>query len=284
VIPLRPLGVGEILDGAITTIRAHAKPILGVSAMVAAISELLILGLQWGLLGPAGLDPNAPNEVLFASAGITAVVDLFTQLLVSAFVTVVVGRAVLGQSIGFGGAWSEVRPRLLPLLGLMLIYSLLVMITTPLLLIPAIWLAVRYVLAGPALVLERAPIRQSLHRSSQLVRGSWWRIFGILVLATIISVIITLIIEMLFGTISGVVDPGTGDAASAVASTLVMTLGVVIGKTITYSFVNAVYVLLYVDQRIRREGLDIQLAGMAGVAPNQPGSPSGFGGAVAQSS
>lgn len=37
VIPLRPLGLGEILDGAISTIRAHWRVVLGMSAVIAVL-------------------------------------------------------------------------------------------------------------------------------------------------------------------------------------------------------------------------------------------------------
>src|SRR5262245_61916180 len=50
VIPLRPLGLGEILDGAISTMRAHPRVILGVSAIVATISQLLTTLATYPLL------------------------------------------------------------------------------------------------------------------------------------------------------------------------------------------------------------------------------------------
>ena len=43
VVPLRPLGVGEILDGAISYIRRDPKTVLGVSALIAAAIALLQL-------------------------------------------------------------------------------------------------------------------------------------------------------------------------------------------------------------------------------------------------
>ena len=48
--------------------------------------------------------------------------------------------------------------------------------------------------------------------------------------------------------------------------TLVLTaLGGIVGSTITAPFTAAAPVLLYVDRRIRREGLDIELARAVGV-------------------
>jgi hypothetical protein len=49
VIPLRPLGVGEILDGAVTTIRRNPGPMLGLSAIVAVLTQLLGVGLGYVL-------------------------------------------------------------------------------------------------------------------------------------------------------------------------------------------------------------------------------------------
>ncbi|MCW7990815.1 membrane protein, partial [Streptomyces platensis subsp. clarensis] len=42
VIPLRPLAVGEILDGAVTTMRAHWRTVLGISLIVAVVSQTAI--------------------------------------------------------------------------------------------------------------------------------------------------------------------------------------------------------------------------------------------------
>ncbi|MFB7503638.1 hypothetical protein ACFC0P_08995, partial [Streptomyces broussonetiae] len=40
VIPLRPLGVGEILDGAVSTMRAYWRTVLGISLIVALIMNV----------------------------------------------------------------------------------------------------------------------------------------------------------------------------------------------------------------------------------------------------
>jgi hypothetical protein len=53
---------------------------------------------------------------------------------------------------------------------------------------------------------------------------------------------------------------------------MVSTIGSILAGTLTYPFVAAVTVLLYVDLRMRREGLDLTLARAAGVAPPDPSS------------
>src|SRR5262245_47192942 len=50
VIPLRPLSVGEILDGAVTTMRRHPALVFGIAALVAVISAALTLVANYFLL------------------------------------------------------------------------------------------------------------------------------------------------------------------------------------------------------------------------------------------
>ena len=66
VIPLRPLGVGEILDGAVSTLRAHWRTVLGVTITVSVISQICnILVERYLLPDPPEVDPNAtPSEAL----------------------------------------------------------------------------------------------------------------------------------------------------------------------------------------------------------------------------
>ncbi|MGW1973914.1 hypothetical protein ACWCOY_37470, partial [Streptomyces tubercidicus] len=48
VIPLRPLGVGEILDGAVSTMRAHWRTVLGIALAVSLVTQaasVLVQGL-----------------------------------------------------------------------------------------------------------------------------------------------------------------------------------------------------------------------------------------------
>lgn len=293
VIPLRPLGLGEILDGAISTMRAHPRPMLGVSAIVVTISQLITLAATYPLLDDINrvLDPNAsPDEVFdflgtsLAVNGVTAAILLLARVFLSGFLTIVVGKAVLGQPIGFAEVWSRVRPRLGALLGMTLLYfavaigaalviGFLVIIAPPfgvfvlLAAIPvAIWLFVLFSLATPALLLEDAPIRRAFGRSRALVRGSWWRIFGITLLSGIIAGVVALVITAPFEYFGGGFDQvlTTEPVAPTGTYLLLVTIGGIVASTITEPFAAGVTVLLYTDQRMRREGMDIELARAAG--------------------
>lgn len=139
---------------------------------------------------------------------------------------------------------------------------------------------VRYALASPALMLERQGIAASLRRSAKLVKGSWWRIFGIQSLTLLLTFLVAMIVSIPFAIIALAAD-GSGIDGLVSGSTpeygwtyLVITgVGAVISSSITYPISAGVTVLLYVDQRIRREALDLELARAVGLTGNGTAAP-----------
>ncbi|KOV84988.1 hypothetical protein [Nocardia sp. NRRL S-836] len=282
VIPLRPLTVGEIVDGAVGTMRRHPKLIIGAAAVVAAVTQVLGLLVQLPFLDDltsvAAIDPNTVTQEeavdrltsgltgFFTGTLLSALLILLGTVFLSGFVTVVVGRAVLGQPVTFGEAWEEFKPRLLPLLGATLLFGLVVTVGVILCIVPGIWLSVLFGLVTPALVLERCGVRTAFGRSRTLVRGAWWRTFGILLLASVISAIINWIIGIPFGLLGAATTGFSSDptAALSTGSLVLSTIGAIIASTITLPFTAAVTVLVYVDRRMRAEGMDIELQRAAG--------------------
>ncbi|MBO1338021.1 glycerophosphoryl diester phosphodiesterase membrane domain-containing protein [Streptomyces sp. VRA16 Mangrove soil] len=310
VIPLRPLGVGEILDGAVSTMRTYWRTVLGISLTVAVVTELLVVLLQGYILNDssttAALDnPDAtPREILDAlggilvGTGVVLVVTLLGQIIATALLTTVTSRAVLGKPVTTGEAWRDARPQVLRLLGLTLLLPLIVsgivfVGTIPGILVGvlgsadagialavvggiaafvvAIWLMIRLSLASPALMLEKQTIRKAMGRSSKLVRGSWWRVFGIQILAAIITNVVASIVLVPFTLLASAVSgagvgffDSTGDNVGW-AYLIITGIGSVIGSTLTFPISAGVTVLLYIDQRIRREALDLELARAAGL-------------------
>jgi hypothetical protein len=123
------------------------------------------------------------------------------------------------------------------------------------------WLWTMFALATPALVLEGIGIGQAFGRSRQLVRGSWWRIFGITLLVGVMAAVFAFVVVLPFEALGG----GFSATDSLTGKYLVLsTIGTIIASTIAEPFVAATTALLYTDQRIRLERLDIDLARMAG--------------------
>jgi hypothetical protein len=322
VIPLRPLGVGEILDGAVSTMRAHWRPVLGIAVGIAVGIQLVstvVTGLWFR--DTSGLEAlqNNPEpttaEILDAfngtlsSQSVEIPATMLGTVIATAMLTIVVSRAVLGRPVSIGDAWRDSRPLLPRLLGLSLLVLLMVTgafalsITPGLLLattgspgggsalallggllglVAAVWLWVRYCLSAPALMLERQGAITSLRRSAKLVRGSWWRIFGIQLLALILVVVIELIVSIPTALLAALVG---GEGIEGMLSgevtaitwpyLIVVGIGTGIVSAVTLPFSAGVTALLYMDRRIRREALDLELARAAGVpghASRQPGT------------
>ncbi len=318
VIPLRPLGVGEILDGAVSTMRTYWRTVLGISLTVAVVTEILVILVQ-GLVLNDRLDTEAlddPNATLseltratgdaLISSSVLLLISVIGAIIATALLTTVTSRAVLGKSVTTGEAWRDARPQVLQLFGLL--FMLLLMVfgvvlagAVPGILVAAtgagaaggaltvfgilgagvvaLWLWFRFSLASPALMLEKQGIMKSLSRSAKLVRGSWWRVFGIQLLATIIANVIAAIVVIPFTFLAGAVS---GDGATSFLNgttefgwtfLLISGVGSVIGSMITFPITAGVTVLLYIDQRIRREALDLELARAAGVQHYGTGTP-----------
>ena len=134
-------------------------------------------------------------------------------------------------------------------------------------LVLAAWVGTRVSLVPSVLMLERLPLRGAIVRSWSLTRGYFWRTFGILllvlVIVQIVSSIISTPINILASFGSTLINPNGDDQALIVGFIVVSTLTVIV--TLLFSAIAAVIqsatpALLYIDLRMRKEGLDLELA------------------------
>ena len=321
VIPLRPLGVGEILDGAISYVRRDPKTVLGISALIAAATALLQIVL-YGVISraftpfldlastPGGGSQAQVDAALrdlvggLAGLGVAAVlvgvVTYILNVLATGLLTTAMGRAVLGKPVSTSDVWRRAAGRFWPLLGVTLLASLIVglavfgglgiavlvgvlvgqadtgfgvLVGTVLgiaVVVAAIWLYVKLLLSPVALVLEGVGPVTAIKRSYRLVEGAWWRTFGIHLLAAIIAAVVAQVITVPFGLVGGVISASTAGSSGTLdpfsfTQSLVTALSTLVSSTIVIPFTAGVVALLYVDRRIRREALDIELARAAGV-------------------
>jgi len=306
IIPLRPLGLGEILDGAFRAIRANPRVMFGLTALVVTVTVAVQTVLQWylgGLLSgtmtefSANIDPR--GELAVADSIGPAVAQLLTLPALSVATTVLTGllivavsRSVLGQTVTIGEVWRNYRGRV----GQVLLFTIMVTVGTTLafaiviaavvvaaandslagaviiglfgglaLLVGYVWILVRTLLVPPALMLEGAGFSSAIRRGWTLSRRSFWRLLGIYLLTSIIVGFASALIVTPAGLISRFVfdDPFGTSFGSLVLSGI----GNIIALTLTTVFSAAVVSLLYIDVRMRREGLDMELARAAEAPP-----------------
>ncbi len=289
IIPLRPLSLSDIFNGAALYIRANPRATFGVTAIVVVITQLISLAASAGPLAAASRLRTASTDQLtagdvgawVASAGLSGLVGWLGGMLLTGMLTVVVGRAVFGGTLGAGEAWARIRGRLAALLGLVALEAVgmillaggvgtiigatlaagnvpgAVLLGFPLILTSVAVVAYLYValsFAPVLIVLERLPVFDAMARSFTLVHNSFWRILGIRMLTwlvvTLIAGAVTVPFEFLGHLVGG---------SSMLAAATVGAIGAVIGRIITTPFDAGVVVLLYTDRRIRSEAFDLVL-------------------------
>lgn len=308
VIPLRPLGLGDILNAAFAYIRVNPKATLGLTTIVIVITQ--IIGLVLTAVVPLILYGN-PDVSRIDDTSTSGIVPMFLSLIaagltgglagivLSGMLTVVVGRAVFGANITIREAWDRVRPRLWALLGLTLLEGLgaiLLLVVAVVIVTVAVTInAVVGVLVGIAvtvaviaafvylwtmlsfapvlIVLERLPVFDAIRRSFMLVRGSFWRVFGIRVLALLVANLVATAVSVPFTIIGELLGLGAGSVGASLASAVLVAIGGAVGQIITAPFTAGVVVLLYTDRRIRAEAFDLVLqTGAAGTTDVPPDS------------
>ncbi len=282
-IPLRPLDLGDIYSGAVTSARRNPTATFGLAAILVTIS---------GVLGTLIRIAERPNNN-GALELLVFLISLLAQFTLTGMLTTVIGHGVLGRKIGIGEAWSTARigsvigaALLLLLIGIGIFVPVFVLVIalaaahanglalavgilgTIGTLVAYIFIGVRLCLTMPAVVLERLGPGGAIGRSWRLSSDSFWRLFGIKLLTFIIIIIAIFIIELPFGLAGGGLAFYGGItpekiAAESTALIILTALGGIVASTIMYPMKCGVTVLLYLDLRMRREGLDLALQNAA---------------------
>ncbi|MGC5615255.1 hypothetical protein [Georgenia sp. Z1491] len=296
IVALRPLRVGEVIEGAFRAVRHNPGTMFFYSGVVSVLTVVLSLAASWA-------STNASQSLTIEeSAGVQGltsfallVVGALTSLIATGALVVSVSRSAIGERATIGQVWQAVKGRILSLVGLSLLLGLIafaLMFVTVIVMsvvgfafvaaiagstsgsstggmvtavavtlliaigsaIPAFIVMTRLSLSYPAVVLEKAGPGRAVSRSWSLSSGSTWRIVGIYILAAIIAVVVGGVVSLPIGLVGGAM--GLSDALVIVLTSLA---SVLVNLIIT-PFTAGVASLVYIDQRMRREGLDVQLA------------------------
>lgn len=313
IIPLRPLNLGEIFNGAFQAMRQAPAVMFGLVLGMWAVMSVIVTTLIWlgskstlfsdTLINDSNLDdPSIALTALSDFIGqtipgliVNAILGIVITSLTLAIITSALASLVLGRRPSPGDAWHGAAPSI----GKILLFSLLqIAISTVLVLwcslpigimllrglaadfeditiqdigfslmlfllalttgiVAYIFISIKLLFTVPCLVMENATLGTAMKRSWQLTKGSFWRITGIMILTYLI--IMTLI--SVLGAVGGFIP--------AIASFIAPdNYGVVIGASVFFqNILNGIYMpfltgvsgLLYIDVRMRREGLALTL-------------------------
>ena len=246
-----PKGIGEILSAAFDLYKNNAAQLLMIAAVVVVPLTLIQALLTDALIddvvsdirvdqvtGEIVSDGSSFGQAILGSLLLGLISAAIWMLLTGALTRGAAG-AIVGRQIDIGESYRAALSRLGGLIGLSLLIALIVGVGFVLLIIPGVILLVFLSMAVPAFIIERRGVTDSMSRSWNLVSGSWWHVFGAIVFAALIAGVISAIISALGG-----------------SSWFGVWITSAIGAIITAPFYALVSVVLYVDLRSRREGMD----------------------------
>lgn len=312
IIPLRPLSIGDIYQGAFAAIKTNTRTMFGFTAALLGVVLVISIGINYliiNLVLPNYLSSNSPYAAAFTSLsgsfsqlGGTLLQALATVLL-SGLIVVAVSRSVLGRVASSKEVWERTKSKFLPLIGLNIITSIIsglmmiigiavffvllagvastakterelfqdlgIMLVGLLILmvisaLVSSYLSIKFSVASPAMVLENLGVFAAIGRSWSLTRGNFWRLFGI----NILTAIITSMVAGIFGGIAGALSAifvvvgssSPEDMLASLNTTYILAMVMsTIAQLLILPFTSSVNALLYIDLRMRKEGLDVEL-------------------------
>ncbi|MDR5683335.1 MAG: hypothetical protein QN163_04830 [Armatimonadota bacterium] len=280
---LRPLRIGEILDGAVRLYRDNFVPFVLMTAAVYLPFYVLVY-LLVGTLSPR---VNLP-EIASQAGGLSSLLFFFTAYpLGSGMLAYAASEHVLGRTVRVGDALRRMLGHATTLLAVvfLLVLSVSAILGTTVLLFVApmaagalvpgflpgavaiaalaaaaalvaiVLIYVRWQLFPQAVVVERLGAVASLQRSWRLTAGFGWKAFAILLLLSLLISVVQ-VAAVAVGTLAlrfAAVGVRTEDVAGA-GQLLYALIGVVLEP-----MRMAGMTLLYYDLRVRKEGLDLQI-------------------------
>jgi hypothetical protein len=275
---LRPLGVGEILDVAITIYRRNARTLLTLVFVVVAPFEILSALIQASALpedelvtetAPGTVDVDDELWLSIAGFGVAGILSFIAATIATGACFKAIADGYLGEQAEWRSALAFAARRLHSILWVTILGGLLSVLGLVLLIVPGVYLYVAFAVAVPALLTEGVRGRKALGRSRRLVKGRWWGTFGVVLLGTILVGIVegALVgLTAVFTTID-TADPTLG-------SFLFNTSATVLASLIATPFAAAFVTVLYFDLRVRKEAFDLQLlADQIGVDPASVTTP-----------
>ena len=312
IIPLRPLSIGDIYQGAFAAIKTNARTMFGFTAALLGVVLVISIATNYAIINlvlPNYLSPSSPYAAVFTSLSGSfsqlggCLLQVLATVLLSGLIVVALSRSVLGRVASSKEVWERTKSKFLPLIGLNIITSIIsglmmiigivvffVLLASAastaktdreflqdlgvslvglliLMVISALvssYLSIKFSVASPAMVLENLGVFAAIGRSWSLTRGNFWRLFGINILTAIIT-------SMVAGIFVGIADAlgaifivvGSSSPEDVIASLNTTYILVMVTSTIAQllilPFTSSVNALLYIDLRMRKEGLDVEL-------------------------
>ncbi|MBX0300867.1 glycerophosphoryl diester phosphodiesterase membrane domain-containing protein [Cryobacterium sp. 1639] len=279
----------------------------GVTVLVTLLIVGVVTFFALGRIDAAPVEDQEAVEAgaivaIVLSALVPIALSIVASALLQGVIVLEVSRATLGEKLRLGALWRQVGRRVWPLVGWTLLLSAALLVGILLvagvvfacvllggawiglavflgvigvlaLIAAGAWVGTKTAVVPSLIVLERSRIWAAVRRSWSLTGGFFWRTLGVLLLIALIvgvvSQVVTTPLTLLFGAATALIDPNASFEAyipAGVLYLLTILISLVI-SAVTAVVQSAAVALIYIDLRMRKEGLDLDLQRFVEAAP-----------------
>ncbi len=235
---IKQLGLGGILDQAISLMRNHFGLLFGIVGMTFVPFFAVIGFVQYSMAVPGDLQSAQYVNIITGIAG--AIFGLTVGPLVNAAMIHAVASLYLSRPISIGQAFSHGSRRYLALLGTSLLMSLAIMGGTLLCIVPGIIFAFWFMQAQHVAVLEGMSGGAAMGRSKVLMAGNYGTGF-------------------VLGLIIGIMNAGITFGALLIPQPHAQILASAVAQGITTLLATCSLVVFYFSCRCKVENFDLQV-------------------------
>jgi hypothetical protein len=231
----RPRDAGALLRDSLVVYLRHFWTFLALGALVVVPAELIVGGIGLEQLG-SGYDstPGFAEVAIPAAVSYLVVAPLITAICVHALRSVAAGGSPGAREAVVNGFESFT-----PIFFAVVLAALGILVGA-LLILPGIYLFVRWYFVPQAVVIEGSQGASALRASGRLVQGSWWRTLAMIVLVNVAALLIGLLVGAPFAA-----------AAEGSDRALWALIGQIVAGALTQPFAALFSTLLYYDLRER---------------------------------
>ena len=233
----QPRDVATLFRDTLAVFGRHAWLFILLSAAVVVPAELIVEGVGLEMLTSSYDDsPSIPEALVPTIVEFLVVTPIIAAICIYALHQIADGdRPSAGQVLiaGFEAFTPLFAAVVLAAAGIALGFVALI--------VPGVYLAVRWYFVPQAVVIEGARGPLALSRSSLLVTGSWWRTFGLVLLAQLAIAIPSFLLLAPFNAIAANTDRAVW-----------VLVGSAVTTSVTTPFVALYSILLYYDLRARK--------------------------------
>ena len=269
-VALQPMDFTDILDGTFSLYRNHFRLFMSVLAIYGIALFTTNLVSIFGVTDHISLAMVLVISIATGCATFAVTVLSFGGLIYAS------AQTYLRRDVTASDALRQGFLRFWPYFISNLLWFLVVAgLSVTLIGIPfALFLGTRWGLFGMPALLEGCAARAALKRSSALVKGTWWRVFGITLALLLLWVMLSFILKSTVGFVlilTGVTEavnlqemlrrmvipPSPAEVGVLYYAIAAFTDSV--AAILTLPILNIGSMLLYFDLRIRKEGFDIEM-------------------------